>query len=193
MVTKRDILNIAFRLFASKGFHETSMENIADALGLKKQSLYSHFKSKNEIVLNVLKDQAAQLNNEISLILTEYREKPTDMLLKFVFMRLMVFLSRRDRLLLWKRTYLLDINDEFKDILENSGWKFDRVLMTELGRILRARYPKFLNEERLDAFFLSYTIFIQGYLDWMLVSGYDVNTAESIWESFWSGAKSHFT
>jgi hypothetical protein len=35
-------------------------------------------------------------------------------------------------------------------------------------------------------------IVINGYLDWMLVAGYDVATIESTWSYFWDGVKSMF-
>jgi AcrR family transcriptional regulator len=192
MVSRDDITETAFRLFAGKGFHETTMENIADTLGLKKQSLYSHFKNKDEIILCVLSDQARQLSEEIDLIITEHTDKPADMLLKSVFTRLAAFFSHRDRLLLWKRILFLDTSDELKDFMENNGLSFHRQLLSELGRILRPRYPKFSDEEVLSSFFLSYMILVQGYLDWMLIAGFDVNTVESAWDSCWNGVKSYF-
>jgi AcrR family transcriptional regulator len=193
MVSKRDIINISLHLFSCKGFHETTMENIADALGLKKQSIYSHFKSKNEIIACVLKEQAEQINAEIEVIIAEYCEKPVEMLLKFIFTRLVIFLSRKERLLLWKRIFLLEMNGELRELLEQCGWTYHRRIQDEIGPILRSRYQKFASPERLDSFFLSYTIFTQGYLDLMLLMGYDVNTLENAWQVYWSGAKSYFS
>ena len=53
--TKERIFEAAIDLFALKGFDATSMREIAEAVGIKKASLYSHYKSKNEIMDNIFK------------------------------------------------------------------------------------------------------------------------------------------
>jgi AcrR family transcriptional regulator len=190
MVTKQNIIDAAFRLFASKGFHETTTENIAKSLGIKKQSLYSHFNSKNDIIYAVLQEQGSHINNEIDTIIAEHRNKPVDMLLKFIFIRITLFFSQRDRLLLWKRIFHLEIHGEFSEIFHIPDWQFDRKLRAELHDIIGSRYQLYDNPEKIRSFFLSYMLFVHGYLDWMLIAGYDMNTAESTWNIFWNGMKS---
>ena len=48
--TRQDILNAALDLFSTKGFEATSVLQIAEAVGIRKASLYSHFASKQEIL-----------------------------------------------------------------------------------------------------------------------------------------------
>ncbi len=48
--SKQRILDEALRLFAVNGYEATGIEQIANAVGIKKASLYSHFKSKQEIL-----------------------------------------------------------------------------------------------------------------------------------------------
>ncbi len=48
--TKQEILNAALELFSTQGFDATSVSQIADAVGIRKASLYSHFKGKQEIL-----------------------------------------------------------------------------------------------------------------------------------------------
>lgn len=47
---KAQITSVAARLFNEQGFHETSMEDVAKAVGIKKPTLYHHVKSKAQIV-----------------------------------------------------------------------------------------------------------------------------------------------
>ena len=50
-VNRRDeILDVARELFAGHGYAATSMRDIAHADGIKASSLYSHFRSKAEIL-----------------------------------------------------------------------------------------------------------------------------------------------
>jgi len=52
--TKERIFEAAIDLFARKGFDATSMREIAEAVGIKKASMYSHYKSKDEILEKIL-------------------------------------------------------------------------------------------------------------------------------------------
>lgn len=53
--TKREILNAALDLFSVHGYEATSTAQIADAVGIRKASLYSHFSSKQEILDELIK------------------------------------------------------------------------------------------------------------------------------------------
>lgn len=48
--TKQEILTAALDLFSTQGFEATSVSQIADAVGIRKASLYSHFASKQDIL-----------------------------------------------------------------------------------------------------------------------------------------------
>lgn len=52
--TKKAILDAAVRLFVSKGFEQTSLREIADAVGITKPSLYYHYSSKLDLLVAVI-------------------------------------------------------------------------------------------------------------------------------------------
>lgn len=54
--TKREILDEALNLFSTEGYEATSVSQIAQAVGIRKSSLYSHFASKQEILDALIKD-----------------------------------------------------------------------------------------------------------------------------------------
>ncbi len=56
MSTADEIKYNALNLFAYKGYEGTSIENIAAAVGIKKASIYSHIKSKEELFISLLED-----------------------------------------------------------------------------------------------------------------------------------------
>ena len=52
--TRDEILKVALDLFSVNGYEATSISQIADAVGIRKASLYSHFSSKQAILDNVV-------------------------------------------------------------------------------------------------------------------------------------------
>ena len=46
--TREEILEAALDLFAVNGYEATSISQLADAVGIRKASLYSHFANKQE-------------------------------------------------------------------------------------------------------------------------------------------------
>ncbi|MDQ7028637.1 MAG: helix-turn-helix domain-containing protein [Ardenticatenia bacterium] len=56
---KDEIIAVAARLFSERGYHGTSVRDIARALNLKGGSLYSHIEGKEELLWLIL-EQAAR-------------------------------------------------------------------------------------------------------------------------------------
>jgi AcrR family transcriptional regulator len=54
MYTKMDILTVACALFCERGYRGTTIREIARALDVKEGSLYSHMKSKEEILWEIV-------------------------------------------------------------------------------------------------------------------------------------------
>jgi len=57
---RSDIIQAAAQIFRQKGYHGTSMQDIADAVDLQKASLYHHISGKQEILIDIL-DRALDL------------------------------------------------------------------------------------------------------------------------------------
>ncbi|WP_338448450.1 TetR/AcrR family transcriptional regulator [Niallia oryzisoli] len=52
--TKANIINAAFKLFGTKGYDGTSIDDILKEVGKTRGAFYSHFKSKKELLLKVM-------------------------------------------------------------------------------------------------------------------------------------------
>jgi len=70
-MTRDDILDAAAQVFRQKGFHGSSMADIAGAVKLQKASLYHHVSSKQEILLELLERGLGLLSERISVIATQ--------------------------------------------------------------------------------------------------------------------------
>lgn len=60
--TKKAILETALNLFSVQGFEATSVSQIADEVGIRKASMYSHFKSKQEILDELVRESLEKYN-----------------------------------------------------------------------------------------------------------------------------------
>lgn len=58
---KNEILDAAEALFAEKGFDHTSTNEILEAVGIAKGTLYHHFKSKEDIMDAIIERQSEQM------------------------------------------------------------------------------------------------------------------------------------
>jgi AcrR family transcriptional regulator len=59
MATRRsELTREAARLFAEKGYHGTSIGDLAKALGVQKASLYAHIQSKQDLLYETMRDGA---------------------------------------------------------------------------------------------------------------------------------------
>lgn len=67
-ITRTDIIDAAIHLFNQNGYHATSMRDIAQAVDLKKPSLYHHFDSKEAILLAILETGMDQFIAEMEAI-----------------------------------------------------------------------------------------------------------------------------
>jgi AcrR family transcriptional regulator len=51
--TRRDLVDVAERLFTAQGFHPTSLDAVADEAGYTKGAVYSNFASKEDLFFGV--------------------------------------------------------------------------------------------------------------------------------------------
>ncbi|AEV16273.1 Transcriptional regulator, tetR [Thermus sp. CCB_US3_UF1] len=60
MERRDQILHVAGKLFSQRGYHATSMRDLAKELNLQGGSLYAHIASKEELLLEVVRQAAAR-------------------------------------------------------------------------------------------------------------------------------------
>ena len=65
MDTRQQLMNTARELFYSRGFQATGVDAIAKAAGTTRQTLYNHFESKDQLVVEVIKHRDAMWRREL--------------------------------------------------------------------------------------------------------------------------------
>src|SRR5690606_25990093 len=56
MSTKEKIIQVSLELFANQGYHKTSINQIARAIGVSKSLIYNYFESKDQLLLHIIED-----------------------------------------------------------------------------------------------------------------------------------------
>jgi AcrR family transcriptional regulator len=82
--SRTEILEKATLTFRMRGYHNTSMQNLAEACGLLKGSFYYYFKSKDEILLEVLAHNRKILQTRVFAVAEERDLIPEKRLEKFL-------------------------------------------------------------------------------------------------------------
>ena len=65
---RSELTRQAARLFAQKGYHGTSIGEIAEALGVQKGSLYAHIESKQDLLYEAMREGAAAFHSGLDAI-----------------------------------------------------------------------------------------------------------------------------
>jgi AcrR family transcriptional regulator len=82
-LNRQRLFEEAKRQFASKGFHGTSIAGIAGELGLTKQTLLHHFRSKEQLFSEVLAELASSLAQHVQAVTVKYSD-PLERFINFV-------------------------------------------------------------------------------------------------------------
>ena len=63
------ILDVAERIFLSRGFHRVSMDELARELAMSKKTLYAHFASKDDLVAGIMRRRVQRVDAEFRAVL----------------------------------------------------------------------------------------------------------------------------
>lgn len=115
MADKRiQVIDAAIRLFAEKGYHSTSIQEIADAAGIAKGSMYLYFKSKDDLLLNIYRTFIERLFEEVEEA-ERNNSSPRDKLAALIRAQLDKILQYRDFITMQMREQFIHQNKEIRD------------------------------------------------------------------------------
>jgi TetR/AcrR family transcriptional regulator, cholesterol catabolism regulator len=93
-----EVYTAALRLFREKGYHATSMQDIAGAVGLYKGSLYHYIGSKEELLARVFERGMGVLLADVERIAADTTSRPTAQLRQIVEAHVAAVASNLDAL-----------------------------------------------------------------------------------------------
>jgi len=122
MSKKEIILEIATKLFAEKGFKETSVSELSRITGAAEGTIFYHFKNKEEIFLSVLKNVKEGIIREFEQYISEKKfETGIEMMENIIFFYLYLAGKMESWFLLLHRHYpyeLARVNPVCREHLE---------------------------------------------------------------------------
>jgi TetR/AcrR family transcriptional repressor of nem operon len=81
---KERLLKAAAQLFCQKGYHATSLSDIAELCGLQKASIFHHFPSKQAIAIGAIAELQLYCNQQIFNLSAEVNQSPEQRMINFV-------------------------------------------------------------------------------------------------------------
>lgn len=129
---KQVIYQIAAECFQEKGYTAASMREIAEKVGIEPSSLYSHIKSKEEILVTVCQDCAEQFHQGIDEIIA-LSESPSVKLKRLIELHIDIALL--------KPSSITVFTDEWRHLPEDEKKRFvasRKHYEEKVGDILRA-------------------------------------------------------
>ena len=68
MSRRQELSRQAARLFAQKGYHGTSIGDVAEAMGVKKGSIYAHIQGKQDLLYETMREGAVAFHGALDEI-----------------------------------------------------------------------------------------------------------------------------
>lgn len=116
---KQLIINAAIKCFAQKGFHATSIQEIVDTAGIAKGSVYSYFKSKEDLLFVAIKHEYDRMMSGILSVANDKKLSPREKLASQLQHMLQVTLEYSDFIAALKNETDFMINDQMKAFIGN--------------------------------------------------------------------------
>jgi AcrR family transcriptional regulator len=144
-MTSNQIKEVALNHFAKKGYEGTSMAQIADDVGIKKQSIYTHFKGKDELFLHVCRDVFADELRFIIQFIDNNRTQPIENFLYDFLQQYKVRYEKNDNTKFWLRTSFFPPIHLYEQVMNDVNEYLDK---TE--ELLLPILEKAMTEEKLS-------------------------------------------
>ena len=197
MNTKEKIFDVSLDLFSKKGYDSVSLREIADEVGIKKSSIYSHYSSKEAILMDIFEYftdffKYNELINSKDLLLTADNEillENPELFYHKGSEAIKVMVSEERNLKIWKLIFIqMHYNENIRIFFQNEilakpllFWNEFFTILKEKGIIRKDCNPKLLAKE-----YYSFPI----YLLFEICAKYD-DIPQSCLDNFFNEAEEH--
>lgn len=189
-MTSNRIKEIALNHFTKNGYEGVSMAQIADDVGIKKQSIYTHFKGKDELFLQVCSDVFA---NELSLVSNFIESNTSRSIENFLFEFLLHYKERyekNDNTKFWLRISFFPPTHLYEQVMKYVYAyldKLEELLVPVMDKaMVEGEISSTIGAERATTAFLGV---LDGILVEMLYGGPErmIKRLDASWYLYWRG------
>ncbi|WP_102344834.1 TetR/AcrR family transcriptional regulator [Bacillus sp. Marseille-P3661] len=166
------MIQVGMKLFTKKGFHNTSIQEIADACGVSKGAFYLHFKSKKEFVIAIYEYYYSTMKTNLDNIEQQADLDAREKLAKEITVFYEEFLKQKEFIIMHFHE-----NFQVHEELESLILKMRSELFDWLERRLLDVYGDAIQPFIVDGATLV-TGLLDSYLKIMFFTGVDVNLEE---------------
>jgi AcrR family transcriptional regulator len=116
-VRRRELIAAAARLFAARGYHAVTVDDLGEALGISGPALYRHFPSKQALLVAVF-DQVIEIQREHLQDALSKATDPASALEAMVQLHVRFAVEQRETMAVWRQ--------EFHHLPEADSWRLRR-------------------------------------------------------------------
>lgn len=184
------ILQTAVSHFAKEGYEGASLSKIAEEVGIKKPSIYAHYKGKDDLFLSALHYSLHTQKTHLASYFNGMREDPLESMLYGYFAWFAKESQDNERMkFILRVAYFPPLKLE-KEVGELFNPFFDG-MHRHLTRLLRERQrqEKILHSEDFSNAALAYLTITEGTMTELVYSGVEKyeNRLQAVWPIFWRG------
>lgn len=177
-------------LFVEKGYEATSLADIGEKVGIKKQSIYSHFKNKDDLFLQIMQEVVQEEISFLDRYFTESRNEPLeDILFNFIVQIEQRFTSNKENNIKFLLRFMFTSPPHLHDTAVATSLTYYREIEKHVERTMH-RYEEQLAVSANKAQ-IAYLAFFDGLLVELIYIGVrDFEKRFQVsWEIYWKGVK----
>ena len=194
METIDRIKHEAYILFAENGYAGTSMRDIANKVGIKAASIYSHYKSKEDLFIDLFKDCISEYDKGVSLN-DDHIDIPLEEKMLELLRVQVLFLEENPHLLKFLARNIffppVELKDKLQSIIEDNLNITNMKNYYEIYDVLK-KDKKIKNEITIDRFISTFDMCIIRYFIGKIGLNYykEQESIESLFNSYWEEMQS---
>ncbi|MEC5425924.1 TetR/AcrR family transcriptional regulator [Virgibacillus sp. C22-A2] len=144
-MTSNKIRDVALHYLANYDYDSFSLNQIANDVGIRKASIYAHYKSKEDIFYAVLMHSIKSGKHTIVCFFHDHHQEPLEKTIKSFFYWFLIESKKNEEL-----KFLLRIMYFPPSNLKNYSSKYTGTLLIELERLLKRYIREKIQKEKLE-------------------------------------------
>lgn len=190
---RKMIIESAIKLFAKKGFHATSIQDIADDVHMSKGAFYNFFSSKEQLHLAIFEYYFDYMKSRMDEIEAEGLP-PREEMMKQLYVPMEKLPEQKEFIIMYMREQSSSINKELRKLMEDSMREMYQWYKKILREIYGDEIDPFIGDlilslESMRSGYLGVSIFQEMSIDEKHLPRFLMNRMDELVQAFMQGEK----